>query len=257
LTEHPIASVNRNPSGKGNLMTPTPNAEKSGSSQFDAYSDTYNEAVNSALSFTGMKVDFFTRVKMNYLIDIIQCALPSADAANVLDVGCGVGNAHPLLVDRVGRLTGIDVSQRCIDRARQKNPSVQYATFEGINLPFDDESFDVVFAVCVFHHVPLADRSPLASEIRRVLRFGGLFVIFEHNPRSPLTTRVVNNCEFDQDAILLDRRTSELLMATSGFRNINTHFILTVPAQGRILRALDRLFAPLPIGAQYYTTGRV
>jgi ubiquinone/menaquinone biosynthesis C-methylase UbiE len=238
-------------------MTHKPNAEKSGSSQFDTYSDTYNEAVNGALAFTGMKVDFFTRVKMNYLINIIQCSLPSADAANVLDVGCGVGNGHPLLVDRVGRLTGIDVSHRCIDRARDTNPSVEYATFEGINLPFDNESFDVVFAVSVFHHVPVADRSTLAREIRRVLRSSGLFVIFEHNPRNPLTARVVNNCEFDRDAILLDRRTSESLMATSGFRNIKTHFILTVPAQGRILRALDRLFAPLPIGAQYYTTGRV
>jgi ubiquinone/menaquinone biosynthesis C-methylase UbiE len=237
-------------------MTHTP-AEKSGSSQFDAYSDAYNETVNCALAFTGMTIDFFTRVKMNYLIDIIQCTLPRADATNVLDVGCGVGNGHALLVNRVGRLTGIDVSQRCIDRARENNPSVAYHTFEGSNLPFDDESFDVVFAISVFHHVPLTDRPTLTREIRRVLRSGGLFVIFEHNPRNRLTRRVVDNCEFDRDAILLDRRTSESLMATSGFRNVKTQFILAIPAQGRILRALDRLFAPLPIGAQYYTTGRV
>lgn len=238
-------------------MVQTPHAGKSSSSQFDAYSDSYNAAVNHALTFTGMKVDFFTKAKMNYLIDIIKCTLSKTDAANVLDVGCGVGNGHPLLVDRVGRLTGIDVSQPCIDRAREKNPAVEYATFEGINLPFDDANFDVVFAVSVFHHVPLRNRSALVDEIRRVLRGGGLFVIFEHNPRNPLTTRVVNNCEFDRDAILLDRRASESLMASSGFRNIKTHFILTIPAQGRILRALDRLFSPLTIGAQYYTTGRV
>jgi ubiquinone/menaquinone biosynthesis C-methylase UbiE len=232
------------------------NTEKRQSIQFDTYADCYNEAVNSAIAFTGMKVDFFTRVKMDYLVDIIERTLASARGAKLLDVGCGVGNGHPLLVGRVGALTGIDVSEHSIDLARKKNPAVEYATFEGTNLPFDDGSFDVVFAVSVFHHVSLADRSALARQIRRVLRLGGLFVIFEHNPRNPLTRRAVNNCEFDNDAILLDRATCESLMASSGFRDIETQFILTLPANGRILRAFDRLFAALPIGAQYYTTGR-
>jgi ubiquinone/menaquinone biosynthesis C-methylase UbiE len=232
------------------------NSESSRSSQFDAYDHSYNEAVNRALAFTGMKVDFFTRVKMDYLIDIIQCLLPGADAANVLDVGCGIGNGHPLIVDRVRHLTGVDVSQSCIDRARDKNPSVEYDNFDGVSLPYDDRSFDVVFAVSVFHHVPLAERLALGREIWRVLRTAGLFVIFEHNPRNPLTTRVVNNCEFDRDAILLDSPTCESLMASAGFRDVKTRFILTLPAKGRMLRALDRIFAGLPIGAQYYTIGR-
>jgi hypothetical protein len=89
------------------------------------------------------------------------------------------------------------------------------------------------------------------------LRVAGLFVIFEHNPRNPLTMRVVNSCEFDRDAILLDRTTCESLMARSGFRDIQTRFILAIPAKGRLLRGVDRLFAGAPIGAQYYTIGRV
>jgi ubiquinone/menaquinone biosynthesis C-methylase UbiE len=168
-----------------------------------------------------MNLDFFTRVKMDYLVDIIERIVPSR-SAKLLDVGCGAGNGHPLLVGRIGTLTGIDISERSIDRARKKNPAVDYATFEGIDLPFDDGSFDVVFAVSVFHRVPLTDRSALAREIRRVLRSAGLFVIFEHNPRNPLTRRAVNNCAFDSDAILLDRMKCESLMASAGFRDINT-----------------------------------
>jgi SAM-dependent methyltransferase len=234
----------------------SPNLNKRHSSQFDTYSDSYNDVVNSALAFTGMKVDFFTTVKMNYLIDIVGRLLPNVHAANVLDVGCGVGNGHPLLAGRIRRLTGIDVSQRCIDRARERNPSVEYATFEGINLPFNNGNFDVVFAASVFHHVSLADRPALTCEIRRVLRTAGLFVIFEHNPRNPLTRRVVNSCEFDRDAILLDRTACESLMVNSGFYDVKTRFILTLPAGGRLLRTLDRIFSALPIGAQYYTIGR-
>jgi SAM-dependent methyltransferase len=203
-----------------------------------------------------MRVDFFTRVKMDYLVEIIEGMRPTASPAEVLDVGCGIGNGHPLLAGRIGRLTGIDVSRSCIERAREQNPWVDYTTCDGIDLPFGDKSFDVVFAVSVFHHVPLADRLALALEFRRILRPAGLFAIFEHNPRNPLTMRVVNNCEFDRDATLLDRRDSEALMASAGFRDIATRFILTVPAIGAALRALDRLFAALPVGAQYYTIGR-
>jgi SAM-dependent methyltransferase len=224
--------------------------------EFDRYSRSYNEAVNSALPFLGMNVDFFTRVKMDYLVEVIETLGLGASDPEVLDVGCGIGNGHRLLADRMWRLTGIDVSQTCVERARERNPWVQYATYDGVKLPFAGKSFDVVFAVSVFHHVPLADRTALASEIRRILRPAGAFVLFEHNPRNPLTMRAVNNCEFDKSAILLDRRDSEALMATAGFQAIATRFILTVPAIGAVLRAVDRLLGTLPFGAQYYTIGR-
>jgi SAM-dependent methyltransferase len=237
-------------------MASQPKIRSSQPSEFDAYSGSYNAAVNSALAFTGMKVDFFTRVKMDYLIDIIGTNLPASGAAHVLDVGCGIGYGHPLLIDRIGALTGIDVSEKMIERARELNPRVCYASYGGLELPFPDKNFDVVFAVSVFHHVPLHDRATLVHEIRRVLRPLGVFVIFEHNPRNPFTMRVVNNCEFDKDAVLLDRCVSEALMATAGFQNVSTRFILTIPAVGTVLRSFDRLFSTFPIGAQYYTIGR-
>jgi hypothetical protein len=96
------------------------------------------------------------------------------------------------------------------------------------------------------YNIALADRLALALEIRRILRPAGVFAIFEHNPRNPLTMRVVNNCEFDRDVTLLDRRDSEALMASAGFRDIATRFILTVPPVGAALRALDRMCAALP-----------
>jgi len=225
--------------------------------EFDAYNRTYDEAVNNALAFTGMKVDLFTRVKAYYLLDIIKRLRPEMSTVDVLDVGCGIGNMHPHIVGRIGQLTGVDVSTRCIETARERNSRVKYATFDGINLPFPDRSFDLAFAVAVFHHVPIGDRLPLAFEIRRTLRPGGVFAIFEHNPKNPLTMRVVNNCEFDKDAVLLDRRDSEALLVSSGFQDVATRFILTIPAAGSVLRTIDRLFATFPIGAQYYTLGRI
>jgi SAM-dependent methyltransferase len=228
----------------------TPDAE------FDAYSRSYDEAVNKALAFSRLKVDLFTRVKADYLRAIIDRLRPPSSTAEVLDVGCGVGNMHALLFGHVASLAGVDVSEACIETARSRNPWVAYAAYNGIHLPYDDRRFDIAFAACVFHHVPIVDRLALAREIRRVLRPGGIFAIFEHNPLNPLTMHVVNNCEFDKHAVLLDQSVSEALMATAGFQNIATRFILTIPAIGPMLRSLDRLFSTFPIGAQYYTIGR-
>lgn len=224
--------------------------------EFDAYDQTYSETVDRALAFSGLKVDFFTRVKAAYFVDLIDILRPPSARADVIDIGCGVANSHPLFAGRFGKLVGVDVSQACLIKAATQNPQNQYTPYDGLHLPYPDASFDAASAVCVFHHIPIAQRVPLASDVRRVLRAGGLFAIFEHNPLNPLTMHVVNNCEFDKDAILLRRQETEGLLVQAGFRDVDTRFILTLPAQGRMLRAIDRFFGRLPLGAQYFTVGR-
>lgn len=232
-------------------------AQSKATSEFDAYSNTYSDTVNHALKFSGLNVDFFTRVKVEYLLELIRSCFGTRSWNDVLDVGCGVGNFHSLLAGRIGSLAGIDVSQACVQVARERHPENNYREFDGEHIPHQDGSFDVAFAVNVFHHVPIAGRQPLVADIRRVLRPGGMFAIFEHNSRNPLTMHVVNNCEFDADAILLPRAETESLMTKAGLVDIATRHILTIPAAGPILRGIDRLFSRLPLGAQYYTLGRV
>ena len=230
-------------------------ADQNDPAEFDAYTANYNQEINKALSFSGMDIDFFARVKNEYLVDILDARLGGAAKVELLDVGCGIANAHKPLVNRVGKLSGVDVSSESIAVAQQKNPGIRYDVFDGTHLPFANGSFDAAFAVNVFHHVPIAQRGALIDEIRRVLRPGGLFAIFEHNPLNPVTRHVVNTCEFDRDAVLLRRRDSESLLSASGFSDIKTRYIFAVPAAGRLLRGIDRLFSLLPLGAQYYTLG--
>jgi SAM-dependent methyltransferase len=231
--------------------------QKDAPAEFDAYNRTYNERVNRAVAFSGLKVDFFTRVKVDYFGDLLASLAPSVAGPEVVDVGCGVANSHPLLAQRVGRLVGVDVSKACIAKAAADNPQNEYKLYDGRNLPYPDAAFDAASAVCVFHHIPIKERLRLASDIRRVLRPGSLFAVFEHNLLNPLTRRVVNNCEFDKDAALLRRQETETLLKDAGFRQIYTRFILTIPAKGSLLRKIDKFFARLPLGAQYYTIGRV
>ena len=77
---------------------------------------------------------------------------------------------------------------------------------DGTALPFTKEIFDLVLAICVFHHIPPSERPYVMREIHRILRPGGIVAVFEHNPLNPLTRYVVKQCEFDIDAELLSLR---------------------------------------------------
>lgn len=225
--------------------------------EFDAYNRTYSDKVNEAIGFSGLKVDFFTRAKSDELLRLIaRHGAVAADEARVLDVGCGIGNYHALLGPRFAALTGVDVSTACVEEARRNHPDVTYESFDGTSLPFPDASFDVAFAICVFHHVPLADRPRLMADIRRVLKPGGMMVIFEHNPLNPLTLLVVNRCEFDKDAILLRAGQSESLLTEAGFKDAFSRYILAIPADGTLARKVDAALSALPVGAQYYSLGK-
>jgi SAM-dependent methyltransferase len=223
--------------------------------EFDAYASSYKEHVDKALAFSGLKVDFFTKVKTNYIADIINKSF--GGEVDLLDVGCGIGNYHDTLRSHARTLTGIDLSEASIGLARANHPDVIYKTFDGITIPFAPGGFDMAIAICVFHHVAPAQRLELAKEIRRVIRPGGIFAIFEHNPNNPLTMRVVNRCEFDRDAVLLRSGEAEQLMRDAGFDTVSSRFILSIPTWNKFSRMIDVAMGAARLGAQYFTVGRV
>ena len=221
---------------------------------FDAYKDVYTETIDESLAFTGMSADFFTRVKAGYILDVAREKFATSNKVSALDIGCGIGNYHQFLAPHFGKLYGIDVSGKSIEVARRRGLPVSYDIYDGTTLPYGDQWFDVVFAICVLHHVPPARRSGFASEMRRVLKPGGLALIFEHNPRNPLTMRVVNSCPFDADAVLLRSETTEALLSAASFKQVQSRFILSIPAANTWLRRVDSLFSGFRFGAQYYVT---
>jgi ubiquinone/menaquinone biosynthesis C-methylase UbiE len=223
--------------------------------QFDRYNETYDEILNSAIAFSGLNVDFFTRAKAQYLTRIMTDRFGDLSRLDLLDVGCGTGNLHPLLAQAVRSVKGVDVSSECVATARERNPHVDYRLYEGNRLPFADASFDVAFTICVMHHVPPNDWPSFARELRRVVKPGGIALVFEHNPYNPLTRYVVSSCEFDTDAVLLTGRTARRLLTEAGFSDVIIHNILTIPAVSRAILRIDRWFRRLPFGAQYYALG--
>jgi len=106
--------------------------------EFDAYNQTYDAAVNSAIAFSGLNVDFFTKVKARYITRVLAAQLGDLSQLDLLDVGCGVGNYHPFFANSVRTVTAVDVSSECIAAASKRNPWVDYRTYDGHRLPFAD-----------------------------------------------------------------------------------------------------------------------
>jgi SAM-dependent methyltransferase len=221
---------------------------------FDGYRSNYRDVVQSSIDFSGLPHSFFMRAKADLLRELIAQRLGPEKPA-MLDVGCGVGSFHPLLRGMVSRLSGIDVSSASIAQARADNGDVDYLAFDGKSFPFDDSGFDLVTAICVVHHVAPIEWTHFISEMRRVVRPGGLVCIIEHNPLNPLTRLAVARCEFDRDAVLLGAGKARKLMAAAGLREIGARHFLLLPWQAKPARRIERALGSLPLGAQYAAFG--
>jgi SAM-dependent methyltransferase len=224
---------------------------------FDDHSDTYREDVERAVGFAGASPDLYTEVKAALLVQLAGRALGSPERLRVLDAGCGPGETDRFLADTFERLAGVDVSRGILKAAAERNPWVDYRHFSaGRQIPFETDTFDLSFAICVFHHVEPADRSGLLREMARVTRRGGIVVVFEHNPFNPATRKVVRDCPFDEDVSLLTMAGTRRLMTAEDLQVVDSHYILFFPRRGAALRRLERGLRRFPLGAQYYVAGR-
>lgn len=234
--------------------------------EFDQHKETYRSDIDKAVSFSGQSHDFFTRVKAEYLLDLLQgfgsdrgIPSPTAPPLEVLDIGCGHGHIHPYLVQSSVRmnLSAIDVAATVVEEARLMNPSVDYQSYEGERLPYNDASFDAAYTIAVMHHVPPPYWPAFLQEMRRVVRPGGLIAVFEHNPINPLTQWIVRTCPIDDNAVLLGSRRLSKLVSQARFVDIESRYILFTPLDGPGYRAFDKMIGWLPLGAQYYVSARV
>jgi SAM-dependent methyltransferase len=96
--------------------------------------------------------------------------------SEVLDVGCGNGFiAHHLSAMLGASVVGIDLGDSA-------DAPIDYRRYDGARFPAPDNSFDAVLLCYVLHHAQ--DVRVVLSDMRRVLRVGGLAVVYEDVPHS-------------------------------------------------------------------------
>jgi ubiquinone/menaquinone biosynthesis C-methylase UbiE len=105
---------------------------------------------------------------------------------DVLEVGCGSGFAVQLFAEAGASVTAVDLTPWAVETTRRRLAAFELSADvregDGERLPFDDESFDLVFSWGVIHHS--SDMAPALSELVRVCRRGGTVVIMVYHRRS-------------------------------------------------------------------------
>lgn len=108
----------------------------------------------------------------------------------LLDAGCGAGMALSFAADLGARVSGIDASVALLDVARNRLPNAHLAHGDLEELPFDDNSFDVVTGFNSFQFA--ANPTIALQEARRVTKAGGkVFVVTWGAPETMEATALV------------------------------------------------------------------
>jgi ubiquinone/menaquinone biosynthesis C-methylase UbiE len=137
----------------------------------------------------------------------------------ILEIGFGTGLNLEHYPERVRRLTAVDpglgmtrIARRRIERSHI-DVEIRVQTAE--ELPFEEERFDCVVSTWTLCSIQEAGRA--VSEIRRVLRPGGRYILLEHGlgddpgvqrwqrRLTPLQRRVADGCRLDVDIEALIR----------------------------------------------------
>ena len=223
--------------------------------EFDKFAEEYRAAHAQNIRISGEAPDYFARYKIDELTRRWR-AMGRAEPTAVLDFGTGIGNSLPFLKAAfpAARLTGIDVSEKSLEVAGQRFPgTAELVRYDGGEPPLPQASFDLIFSACVFHHIEADEHVALLSSLKRLLRPGGLAVIFEHNPVNPVTRYIVATCPFDENAVLIPAAEFVRRQKKAGFSRVEAAYTGFFPGPLKALRPLERFMTAIPVGAQYYT----
>ena len=102
--------------------------------------------------------------------DLVSKIALHNNTVRVLDVGCGEGFVTNLLVSNIVNIdvVGLEYTREALEIARKSNPSVQWIQGDIYQLPFEDETFDIIICTEVLEHLSNPHRA--IAECKRVCK---------------------------------------------------------------------------------------
>lgn len=140
----------------------------------DAY-DNWHQTVHGQDVLTESKLE-------GWHIDALSLS-PSLEGLNLLEVGCGAGDFAIHLSKQLAVVTAVDFSAKAIEIAKEKskaqNQSVNFQVADAQSLPFDSNSFDLIFSCECLEHIPEPEKA--LNEFYRVLKPSGCLILTTEN----------------------------------------------------------------------------
>lgn len=105
--------------------------------------------------------------------NILSALIGDLSSKRLLDVGCASGNDTKTFADRGLRAEGVDVKPEFVEEARNKYPELKFTVGSAEQLPFPDDSIDIVFSINTLFYT---DTEKSIKEFLRVLKAGGVCI---------------------------------------------------------------------------------
>lgn len=140
---------------------------------------------------------------------------------SILDIGCGDGKFTRSLTDLFATVTGVDVKEKSISKAKAaaaaEGSRAEFMVADGKALPFDDASMDAVVISNSLHHIPEPHKG--LAEAARVLKPGGILYVMEPIASGHYheATKVVN----DETIVRREAYEAVLELASHGFSEVS------------------------------------
>lgn len=130
--------------------------------------------------------DFYTEVEVEDLpwftkrLDFdLQIELKNRDLrkGRFLDLGTGVGT-QAIALTKIGfDVTGADISEVAIEKAKNRSNKINFVIDDILNTQLPDDSFDFIFDRGIFHLFDESDRKQFVNQIKRILNDDGLYFL--------------------------------------------------------------------------------
>ncbi|MCR4956824.1 MAG: methyltransferase domain-containing protein [Lachnospiraceae bacterium] len=140
---------------------------------------TIKEFTKAASIYESDKAGIYEMCKDDY--PYIAGELEKEEYNDLLDCGCGTGPMISLLYEKNPKkhYTGLDLTPKMIEVGKSKNlKGVDWIVGDCENLPFPENSFDVIICSNSFHHYPNPQR--FFNSVKKVLRPGGRLILQDY-----------------------------------------------------------------------------
>lgn len=218
---------------------------------FDKHAISYDKELQDSLKIASVDASYFSEYKVKKSYN--YCIKHQIDSKRILDFGCGIGNSCEFLSQYFtqSEIYGVDISRESIAAAQKRELiNCHFDHYDGSEFHYHKEFFDIIFVSNVFHHIEHSKHKYILKQLKKILAPKGKIFFFEHNTLNPVTRKIVNDCAFDKDAVLLNYWYTKRSFESLGF-NSKVSFILFIPPKYSYLLFLEKYLEWLPMGGQY------
>ena len=177
----------------------------------------------------------------------------------VLEVGCASGSDALAYSEFASSYVGVDISDEAISNCRKLGiDDAEFYCTDGHKLPIEDEAVDCVIVNSLLHHM---DLSTAFSEIRRVLKIGGVLIFKEPLGTNPFfqfyrlltpSARTADERPFTSNDLRLMYSFFDLqTVQWFGFTSIASAFFRS-PKLRSLLTSIDKILSKTPLRFMYW-----